>query len=577
MSQGAASSEPRLYLSHIDSDFVAGRDVALGPWCYIGHEDDNWDELCFIDAFTSPNDVAVAVALCHDMLRKAVTDVSVTLNARHGVNEPFEYWWTLSARWLNHLITAVWRRWIQVEQFIASRGDEPWHVTLAEMQIQPWNFADTDTFCQRGLLSARFDHWLWSLCVEAQAPDHWVLSREDQAELEPTVLSSPPHRTNRLRQFLRRYIRRLPFSDVPDASAWALGLFSILIYVLPRHGRGVFRFKPLAAWPGAAPAPFIQLLQRLMEETMPGTLAGNYSTYRDTALSYRYVPGRLFVNGSATVNDYANFQIAHALVSGEKIVRVQHGSDYGTMAYVNIEATSEYTNHGFLTWGWRMQNGLQNGFESVADPGLSRIANRHQPESDQIILVGTKMILRSFRIDHAPQPTQVVKYRRDKVRFIKALDDKATKALLYRGYGRGRADLSDAAYVCAQVPGLPTLDGDLESALMTCRLLILDHPGTTLNLAMAGNIPTIAFWRPDAWAYAPEAVAAFQALEDAGILFRDPLAAAAQVSAVQGDVQRWWSSVPVQSARHVWAKNYAYTAKVWWWSWLMALLRLNRR
>ena len=45
-----------------------------------------------------------------------------------------------------------------------------------------------------------------------------------------------------------------------------------------------------------------------------------------------------------------------------------------------------------------------------------------------------------------------------------------------------------------QIPDLKIINSDFHKRILNCYLLIIDHPGTTLNIAMAANIPTILFW-----------------------------------------------------------------------------------
>ena len=78
--------------------------------------------------------------------------------------------------------------------------------------------------------------------------------------------------------------------------------------------------------------------------------------------------------------------------------------------------------------------------------------------------------------------------------------------------------MEDAAYLERSFPELALHRGDLGSAILSCGLLVLDYPGTTLNLALAGNVPTVCFWAPGIWPAAEEAAPFFDALAEAGIL-----------------------------------------------------------
>ena len=572
-----APAERRLYLSAIADHFDPSRDLALGPWCFIGREDavPDWENLPFIDAFEAPGELAAAVRGCAALLAHRLTLLADLLNRRHGTERSFAFWWTLGARWMNHLISAAWRRWVHVGKFAAAHGDMVLTVPIDEdAETRVWDFADTLAFLKQGLLAERFDFWLWSLCALRQKPPRWTMvpvATDARAEIP---IPEPPLRSNAFRRFLRRRLGRLPFTDVPGSSAGAIGFLSIALAILPKHGTATFRAEPRSEPPNSFPPEFLVLIDHLVAATMPRSLSDDFAARDAKAATCRYVPGRLYVNGSATVNDDANFQIAHAIEAGERIVRVQHGSDYGTMAHVNIEASSEYMNDAFLSWGWTEQDGRRGNFVPVPAPGMSSIRDRHRQRNDSIILTGTKMILRNYRVDHAPQPAAVVHYRRDKLAFVSSLDGAVRKNLVYRGYGRGATELEDFGFVRRHAPDVGPCKGDLVSAMLGCRLLVLDHPGTTLNEAMAANVPIVCFWEPAAWRLAPEATPYFEALTDARILFGDGGSAARHVNAVAGDVAQWWRFADVQQARKRWADRFARTSSAWWWDWFKVLSKI---
>ena len=53
---------------------------------------------------------------------------------------------------------------------------------------------------------------------------------------------------------------------------------------------------------------------------------------------------------------------------------------------------------------------------------------------------------------------------------------------------------------------------------------------------------------------------AFELLEDAGLLFRRPADAARKLSEVWDDVDGWWTSTPVRSARQQFCELYNWTS-----------------
>jgi hypothetical protein len=573
-----SKNSARLFLSQIDEDFDPARDLVLGPWCFIGHErtSPKWESLPFFDAFDSGQDLQEAVANVEDLLAHRVTLLQTTLNRRHSVNYSFAFWWTLAQRWMGNLISSSWRRWVHLNKFIDLYGAHELNVIVSsDPETASWDFSDSVDFSKRGLQSERFDHWLWSQCVGRMVPKAWHLTTgSGSIAREESPIPDPPARSNVLRRMVRSRLGRLPFADVPGSSAVAIGFFSAYVSILPRRSAAKFQAAPCTTPGDKFPPEFLALLDVLIEKTMPLSLGLDFAKRDSVAKSMTYVTGRLCISGSATINDTANFQTAHAIEAGERIVHIQHGSDYGTMAHAIFEASGEYLNDAFLTWGWTEQNSHPGRFIPVPAPGLSRLRNRHRSKTNDVILVGTKMTLNSRRVDYAPQPTQIILYRREKLCFVAALNASTRRSLIYRPYKRAKSDLEDAAFMQSNVKDLRLCEGDLDQAILGCRLLVLDHPGTLLNIALAANVPTICYWNPDAWPLAPEAAPFFNALAKAGILFPNADLAAGHVNTVFENPDAWWSSTDVQIARTNWSYQFARTSKFWWWHWMWALARI---
>jgi putative transferase (TIGR04331 family) len=174
--------------------------------------------------------------------------------------------------------------------------------------------------------------------------------------------------------------------------------------------------------------------------------------------------------------------------------------------------------------------------------------------------VGNGMELFPHRLDSRPNPSQFLEYRRMKARFLSALSSEVITHVSYRPYFDVPAALSDWLWVQARFPKLARCTGRLEAAMLACRLLVLDHHGTTLNLAFAANTPLVLYWDPRAWELCPEGDALLALLHGAGIWHPTPEEAAAAVERMWPDVRGYWQSARVQSARLRWCEQFALSA-----------------
>lgn len=567
----------RLFISQVADDFDADNDLALGPWCFVDKEDvfPDWENLPFIDPFVNPDEKTKMSRACRELIAWQVAKTGVALGDTYGVDRPYRFWWTLLARHLTYVIPAAWRRWCQIERFAEAHRTLPLSVAIAETKSLPtFDFADTIDLQNRGLLSAAFDFWLSSMLLVDQMPSAWTTIEFPVPDL-PNAYVSPlddPGLIRALRSKASKMLGRRPVSHIPGASSKDMILLNLRVLALPKRGdTDEFREPLHAQIPDCFPAAFIDRLQDIVRCCLPKTFTNEFVQNDHAAAQERYRPQCLHVNGGATVNDRSNFSIAHAVMKGERVVRLQHGSDYGMMTNLVMEACGEYHDTAFLTWGWQNQHDEQANFLRAPAPMLADIKDRHQFDSDLMMLVGSKMWVRSYRLDQTPEPTYATLYRSRKIAFLDALSSDVRKAMHYRPYMRGLSDLEDETYVATHAPDVAVYRGDMVDALTRARLVVLDHPGTTLCLGMAANTPTICYWQPDAWPIDPEAQPYFDALRDVGILFDTPEQAAAQVNMVADDVAAWWRGDSCQQARRQWTNQFAFTRDTWRQDWINIL------
>ncbi|MDD5428996.1 MAG: hypothetical protein PHI58_07190, partial [Candidatus Omnitrophica bacterium] len=223
------------------------------------------------------------------------------------------------------------------------------------------------------------------------------------------------------------------------------------------------------------------------------------------------------------------------------------------------------------------QEDCKGNMVPLPSPYLSKVANRYKKGSDDLILVGTRVHMFLYRFDSLPQPAEQLDYLKQKVLFVKRLNKDAAEYLRYRPYFEISSNGAERPYINKNLPDLKLCTGSLgsfHSKIMKCRLLILDHPGTTLNVALAANIPTICYWNKRAWAMCEQSIPYFDALEKAGIIFGDGSSAADKVNEIWDDVLGWWNLPGNQKARQAWCGRYAMASRTWRRDWMKALRQM---
>ena len=569
----------KLYLNTVDDRFDPETDRLIGPWCLIGSRwiDEDWSRFDFIEPFENSEEEALAADGCAELIRFHLTRLCKELNLLHQETRDFAFWWTLLTPWLQHLVEASWRNWVHTEKFVSRHDLEKLTFDVFATQRDfNFNFADTRDFVYRGLRSPDFMSLMITDFIIDLAPDSWrqtPVQALDLADREGQIIT-PPDKTNTIKRMARRFLGRLPVQHLPGISLSSIPL-SIYVNLLPRkEGAVVFRVEPTSNVPDGFPPAYLRALDLLIAQTIPRSFTIDFRAYNERAAALHYHPKRLFVTAPTIFEDQRCFEIAHAIAAGERVVRMQHGSEYGIAEAFNNGWMNEYVNAAFLSWGWTKHRNLPGRFFPVSSPMLARLRNRYKCQTSEIILVGTSAILVPYRIDSAQKPSKMAGYRSDKLTFIRGLEAGSRRNLRYRPYKRGHTELPDETWLEKNAGPLIIHDGSLHSSLLKCRLAVLDHPGTTLHITMAANIPTVCFWRHGLFAPSAEQKPVFDLLKSAGILHDAPESAAAHVNRIAADVGAWWYDEKTQQARRIWSAQHARTDRIWWWSWLTALARI---
>ncbi len=574
ISDSASVTTPRLFLSRIGADFDPRNDRVMGPWCFINAEDSypEWEDMPFSSPFESLEDTTENLNDCMALFRVKIGELTEIMNTRHSRQYDLAYWWIILGPWLSSLILTSWRRWAAVEKFIKQNSTTAYRVQVLEDAEQfTWNHANTGAFMHDLRRSELFDLWLFSLCLGRLAPDNWSLEPVSAEALSRPPPPPPEERFGPYRSLLRRLKGRMPFWDVPGVGRlWSLA-FSLYVSLLPKkNNQPTFHGYEETQIPSRFPKAFLEVLDTAIRLSGLGVHGPQFAKLDGRAKKYRYHPGRLFVTAPAIYNDTQNFVLAHAVQTGERIVRIQHGSNYGTTvpAYL-IELTEYLASAAFLTWGWESHGSSAGKFLPVPVPHFSRLANRHKESRRDLVLVGTALTLNPDR--YIRNINCVPKYRKDKVLFIKGLAPDVRAALKYRPYKNQMVDLDEVEFLENRLGRLSLVEGPLDPQLLGCRLLVLDHPGSTLHFALAANVPTVCYWNPQEWHIAPEAQQHFDALKNAGIVHETPEAAADHVNSIFPEIEGWWGAEERQKARQFWAEAHARTRTFWWADWMKTL------
>jgi putative transferase (TIGR04331 family) len=292
---------------------------------------------------------------------------------------------------------------------------------------------------------------------------------------------------------------------------------------------------------------------------LPIVYLEGYSKAREHVLEGRRRMPRVLVSSYGwTTNEALKFLAAEAAECGSRILGHQHGGGYGLWK-THVEDGDADRSDAWFVWGWAgaASNPRTANLPTPKTSELRARDSASTARAHRIVLVGTEHPVYPYYLASIPLGSQYESYIGDRAEFVRGLNSTVRKHLLVRlyptDYGWGQAGRLREAV------GSVELDNHrvrMSRHLRTARVVVVDHPITTLVEALACNCPTILFWNPKLWEARESAVPYLDRLRREGILFDTPSLAAAKLNRVWDDASRWWWSAPVQSARRMFVDQF---------------------
>lgn len=583
-----------LVIGKIPDDFSANSHILLSPHCFLHNEEKflQWGKIAFEkDPADTPEKLYEADKITTDYAWKILKNSVNTLNRKSGNNCTARYWRVMALPWLIFFVQTAWERQCRILNFLKQHRETPFQVTLIKDTID-WNFKDTLDFYENGVMGPDYNEWLFSRILEGVVPKTWKVEWTDKSiaaghagaknrsDKSGNVSTSNGYH----QQHIRLLIKNIYDSAFKKASVYkiqdvnlAVTLILNFMLLLKSSKNSVRRIgceKKLDAISDSdINLPWCFDFEKTMWKVIPSSII---SSRHNPKVSQKKSNGLFVSSTDIWYDDWVRKPVlASASEKKARIVSTQHGGhNYGTAKSFHVAQATEYANEYFITYGWTHQGNYQGNFLDLPSPLLSKNAEKHTPKNSRLILVGTMVRLFMHRFQSTPMPVQFLNYLNMKKDFLSLIDKNIFRNLYYKKYPPGSGALDDMVFLKSTFPELKDFTGNLHQQMLQCKLLILDHPGTTLNVAMAANTPMIGFWDKAHWSVCRQAAPYFEALEAAGVLFETGSGAAEKVNDICHNVQRWWEQPAVQKARKEWCCKYARTSKIWWLKWAKKMWNL---
>jgi len=300
---------------------------------------------------------------------------------------------------------------------------------------------------------------------------------------------------------------------------------------------------------------FEKILSETIFNHIPTLFLESFNEFRNNVKVLNIPTMKYYYTAQALhANNIFKFFVAENLKK-ISILTHQHGGAYGMDMKLFQEEYEKSISDTYYTWGWKGDK-----CKSLPFPNHKSKINQNQ---DAILFVMNNspryMYLFQF---HAISSFVTGEYLEQAKQFLKTLKTKKIKLRSYPGKGyntflseRLKEENFNITY--------DDFSKKFDTMLAECKLIVADHLTTTWLESLAINKPTVVFSSKKYTSFRKEVLPYIKKLEEAKILFFTPCAAAKHIDEIENNIDIWWKSNKVQSARIEFVEKYAYTTDKW--------------
>ena len=548
----------------LDRRPLAGHKVALaGWWC---PEDASPDLVVLPNPWDDRTAIADHEAYCWALSERILAWLAQGLNEHHGIERGSVYWDVLLRSWLAYVLSASLDRRLYCLALARLCPELP--VAAGPPLPVPATMVDA-------VRVLRTDLGNRALGSELARP--LGLRLEALEQQAPSARASPPLRS----PFLGRVL--IAFELAID--------LAVRTTTSTRRGRSV----ALVRSPGMSPIDTLRLYRRVhglrmlpgpRQATVPAGASGDggargrlsdlaeadEKTAALVAAACRLLPRTVIEDYAALVarsaraygrpcalvagnygpNDAENEFLARCADAEQPLAFAQHGGTYLQARVHAAERLERRSGSLFLSWG-----GTGKGVRPLPSPYLARLRDRHRG-GDRVVIIEWAVPPDSYVFHFSTTPLGNQAYHHSALvpEFVRSIEAVQDRLFLKRFPAFLEGAERDPAL--AALPHRPPAARRTAVRLMAvARLAVITYPDTPLIEAMVLGVPTVGLWETDRWELRDDAQAQFDHLRDAGVIFSDPGAAAAQVDRVYDRADEWWGSAEVQAARRAFLDRFA--------------------
>jgi putative transferase (TIGR04331 family) len=566
-------SKKFLVLGQMPENATPETHIPAGQWCFMGVENlyPDWDEK-FTSLSIYNNDADVYE---REGLRARCWGVrqieSIATNLGGG---PLDIWEFVLGRWAIFAAHKIHDSLLRLEKIIDLYRDQ--YLTVFLVSKFPMLIFQDYRECFYDFMSPSGIHWLYSRLLEhIDIPDKWNIEYTENHKPPPKEQTDFRQRStiqNRsfeiiriadilffLIRFIRRFSRKVKQTvdahlhilrtHIPLPSCLLDSFFFIIILIpfLLMNRRRIDNTKPLCKEFSdfvELPAYYAEIMMMMIPESFK-----NFSPNKKKRSIFKtFITDHTFFSTDARI-----FKMACYKLAGVRIVTTQHAPGYVPFLKSSGQRL-EGVYHTFVPWGnlpftWRQAR-------SAPNITYTHLYNKHKSANNVLLYVMDieRPLSHDIELSYRINVVENRSFHKTLINKIEESIGNDQGRIFLRPYPASPSSFDSETWVKKNWPNLYIFQGNLLDGLRRCKLSVVTYMGSVQGQALALNTPMVWVWDNTALPLTNEARELFKYLGDVKIYFSDPLLAAKHIKAIWTDVDSWWNSKDVQTARSYFLK-----------------------
>lgn len=598
----------RLYLGKIDNNFVFGQDDILFPYSvfdntFLKKFPLSLHQFQFPHLFknlSERDDVYDKCNLLADILLK---DYKKSLEKTYKVYYPYRFYVFLLKYYYFSIVVFTFGRYMYLKKSLPRLCTKKILVHTFDKNL-PRKFRDKQDFLLNLLTNMDFQEWFSSIILEHLQLKNIIIKRtKGRVELFNGG-TKQEYSTNKIKEFLREkenwkkpyrflfffsdvFFSKLSygfksFNHIYGVGGWRSFFFSMVLNIKSflkdrkKEEKSTAENGKEQNSAELFSKDFLDILNQMISYTFPQLYSEEalMSQVRTIFKKERFKQEKIRFDSTGAQDDEKAFLHACSVVAGEKLIFVQHGSNYCTSSRGLTADSYEYYGDYFINWGKCMPKKRNCRFVSVPSPVLARIRDKHKFLTNMLILVGTNQRQTLDGIQ-AGDLAFSIDYLQSKEEFIRKLDKRILQGFFYRPWmTQETLYFNDRDYIKDLFPNMKFLEKDLRKEMLKAHLIVIDHYGTAFYEAMASNTPVMMYFGFPEYSFTEEADFMFKQLKAVGIFYETVQDAVEAVNRKWDTIEDWWLSPEVQKVRKQFDNLFALTSKNCHLEWMKFIWRL---